>query len=215
MVFVTILDCNGVVADYRPAPRCTSRHHDSAPRGPALTPADASAGFGSRTQAAAHPLRVALAATELAVQFSRLCGQNCFELSYYTLLGAVRDCCPNASEETLAWLAAATGAGAIHNTHIYSWSHPYGLIVRIRATTGVRLVQLSVDHSFYEVLRWYWGHPDAVWLDHELVSPGMRPQDALSLLEDARRRQPDLEACTYRTSLRMCMQRVPIIRSPP
>ena len=46
----------------------------------------------------------------LAVQFSRACGQNCFGLSYETLLGAVRACC-DAREATLEWLAAATGAG--------------------------------------------------------------------------------------------------------
>lgn len=47
------------------------------------------------------------------MQFSRACGQNCFALSYLTLLEAVRDCCSEASEDTLKWLAAATAAGAL------------------------------------------------------------------------------------------------------
>jgi len=100
---------------------------------------------------------------ELAVQFSRACGQNCFALSYLTLLEAVRDCCSEASEDTLKWLAAATAA-------------------------GVRQVQLSVHHGYYEALRWHWAHTEAKWIDHKLVAAGVRPRNALLLLRAARSR---------------------------
>ena len=66
-------------------------------------------------------------------------------------------------------------------------------------------MQLSVHHGFYEALRWHLAHEHAVWHDHELLRAGMRPRNADLLLREARRRQPDMEACIYRTSLRMCM----------
>jgi len=129
---------------------------------------------------------LALAATEFAAQFSQACGQNCFGLSYQTLLHAVRTCCCDASEEMLTWLAAATGA-------------------------GVRQVQLSVHHGFYEALRWHLAHEHAVWHDHELLRAGMRPRNADLLLREARRRQPDMEELA---ALQWMLPRVPELCCP-
>ena len=143
---------------------------------------------------------MALAAIELAAQFSRACGRNCFELSFSTLLHAVGVCCCGASEDTLVWLAAATGAGALI---IPSYSCHQGLVIPHApqpllplTTTGIRQVQLSVHHSFYESVRWFYAHGDAEWRDHQLVLPGIRPRDANLLVLDAQRRQPNMEACT-------------------
>ena len=58
-------------------------------------------------------------------------------------------------------------------------------------------MQLSVHHSFYEALRWLLAHPTAVWHGYDLVSAGMRPRNAFLLRQDAMRRQPAMEACTY------------------
>jgi len=56
-------------------------------------------------------------------------------------------------------------------------------------------VQLSVHHSFYEVLRWHYAHDAAEWHNHKLVLPGMRPRSANLLLRDALSRRPNMEAC--------------------
>ena len=140
---------------------------------------------------------MALAALELCVQFSRLCGQNCFRLSFDTLLEAVRSSCDDGVDAaTLMWFAAATGAGAL----LFLARGISGLtITRAYTTTGVRQVQLSVEHGFYEALRWHFAHPDAMWshTPRALLCAGMRPRNAYFLLVDAMRRWPDMQASIF------------------
>ena len=59
------------------------------------------------------------------------------------------------------------------------------LDTRAYATTGVRQVQLSVHHSFYESVRWHWAGVDARWQGHRLLWAGMRPRNALLLVQQA------------------------------
>ena len=133
MVLVTILRENGVEVLHRPplVAQVSARRAGLAGRALAGTGAlwlararsgwhgrpDAASAASASVGFAAYSLHVALAAIELAAQFSRACGRNCFELSFQTLLHAVRACCCDASEETLEWLAAATGAGALIINH--------------------------------------------------------------------------------------------------
>ena len=130
------------------------------------------------------------------MQFSRLCGQNCFRLSFDTLLEAVRSSCDGVDAATLRWSAAATGAGAL----LYLARGISGLTTtRAYTTTGVRQVQLSVEHGFYEALRWHFAHPDAMWshTPRALLCAGMRPRNAYFLLVDAMRRWPDMQASIF------------------